>query len=122
MKGDVVKLTFPAKPDYILAVRLAVSAIAERVGFTVDDIEDIKVASAEGCILLLSVCPESIDIVITIEDGIRMDFCALKPTQSAERDDEINELSQYLLEALVDNCEFIKQDGILTSISFYKKL
>lgn len=122
MKGDVVNLTFTAKPDYILAVRLAVSAIAQRLGYSIDDIEDIKVASAEACILLLSSDPDKIDICITIEDGLRMELTAQQPKKAQDTDDETNDLSQYLLESLVDTCDLTKHNGMLVGISIFKKL
>ncbi|MDD5017194.1 MAG: hypothetical protein PHO15_03730 [Eubacteriales bacterium] len=121
MKGDVIKLAFPAKPDYILAIRLAVSAIAERIGFDVDDIEDLKVASAEACVLLLSSVPETLDISIVAGDGIKMDIIAAGQTKGSKQEDETSDLSRYLLEALVDKCEFVYEDDIIKGVSFYKK-
>ncbi len=122
MKGDVFELTFPAKPDYILAVRLTISAIAERIGYNIEDIEDIKVASAEACTLLLAACPETVNIKITVIDGILIEFEAKGQKGSSAQQDEASELSQYLLEALVDECELIKKDGILKRIRISKKL
>jgi len=123
MNGDVIRLGIPAKPDYILAVRLAVSAVAERAGFDIEDIEDLKVAAAEACTLLLAGC-DSIDINITVKDGLRIMLAAagdLKPSPEAVND-ETAELSRYLLEALVDSCDFSMREGGLASVSFYKKL
>ena len=119
MSEDVLRMSIPAKPDYILAVRLAVSAVAERTGFDIDDIEDLKVASAEGCIMLLSYRPESIDIAMTVkEDGIGMDISAANPKGREEDPEE--ELSQYLLEALVDECAFEKQGEMITGVHFFR--
>lgn len=126
MNGDVVKIGIPAKPDYILAVRLAVSAVAERAGFNIEDIEDLKVAAAEACMLLLASRPETLDINITVDDGIKIDLSAVgKSKESAAVNDEESEtgdLSQYLLEALVDDCDFTRQEDGLKAVSFYKKL
>lgn len=125
MNGDVVKLEFPAKPDYILAVRLAVSAVAERAGFDIEDIEDLKVATAEACMLLLAACPDSVSIKITIDSGIRIDLSAPGAGAEAEADDDTAELSRCLLEALVDKCDFTGgSDGeaSVRSVSFFKKL
>lgn len=121
MNGDVIKMHFPARPEYILAVRLAVSAIAQRVGFSVDDIEDIKVASAEACVLLLSVGPDGMDITVMVEDGLRIEVAGDGKPGSAVEDDDTSELSQYLLEALVDTCELKETDGVLSSVVIYKK-
>ncbi|MCG4775201.1 ATP-binding protein, partial [Lawsonibacter sp. DFI.5.51] len=42
-------MTFPAKPEYVGVVRLVVSGIANRMGYTYDEIEDIKIAVSEAC-------------------------------------------------------------------------
>jgi len=47
---DVTELRVPAKTNYISVVRLCVSGIAARMKFSVDDIEDIKIAVGEACI------------------------------------------------------------------------
>ncbi|MFH1519502.1 MAG: ATP-binding protein [Candidatus Omnitrophota bacterium] len=49
-KPAAVELKIPAKSEYMNVVRLAVAGIGERMGFSVDDIEDIKIAVAEACI------------------------------------------------------------------------
>jgi serine/threonine-protein kinase RsbW len=125
--NDVIKLEFPAKPDYILAVRLAVSAIAERAGFDIEDIEDLKVATAEACMLLLGSHPDTIKVKIKLDKGMHIDLEALGENTGAAAKDETAELSRYLLEALVDECAFLPendaesdlQDGI-RGIRFYK--
>lgn len=45
---DVMEMSVPAKSAYISVVRLTVSGVAHRLGFTYDDIEDIKVAISEA--------------------------------------------------------------------------
>lgn len=46
---DVIELKIPAKADYVGVVRLLISGVANRMGFSYDDIEDVKVATAEAC-------------------------------------------------------------------------
>ena len=121
MNGDVIRLCFPARPDYILAVRLAVSAVAERIGFDIEDIEDLKVASAEACILLLAASPELIDISIAVQDGLCIEFAASGEAQSDTCDTSEN-LSQYLLDALVDVCEFGAEGSVIKTVRLEKKL
>lgn len=120
MNKDKVFLSVPAKPDYILAVRLLVSAVAERAEFSFDEIEDIKVASAEACTLLLAENPTDIEVTITTDESFCVTFGAIQPAGKKDEEDEVSELSQYLLEALVDRCELIWQDSIITSIIIYK--
>lgn len=46
---DQIKLSIPNKPEYVGIVRLTVAGIANRLGFDIEQIEDIKVAVAEAC-------------------------------------------------------------------------
>lgn len=46
---DVLSLSVPSKPEYVNVIRLTASAIASRIGFNIEEIEDIKVAVAEAC-------------------------------------------------------------------------
>lgn len=49
MTCEIIKMKIPANPDYVSIVRLTTSGIANKVGFAMDDIEDIKVAVSEAC-------------------------------------------------------------------------
>ncbi|MGE4170451.1 MAG: ATP-binding protein [Candidatus Margulisiibacteriota bacterium] len=44
-----IHLTIPAMSDYVGVVRLALSGLASRMNFTVEEIEDIKIAVSEAC-------------------------------------------------------------------------
>lgn len=47
--SDFLEMKVPAKPEYVGVIRLTISGIANRLGYTYDDIEDIKIAVAEAC-------------------------------------------------------------------------
>lgn len=49
MKADTIEITIPSKHEYLNVVRLTVSGIANRMGFSYDEIEDIKIALTEAC-------------------------------------------------------------------------
>ncbi len=44
-----VELRIPAQAEWVAVARLAVAAVASRLHFSVDEIEDIKLAVAEAC-------------------------------------------------------------------------
>jgi len=46
---DYFKFSVPGKPQYVGTIRMAVSCLANSVGFDVEAIEDIKVAVSEAC-------------------------------------------------------------------------
>ena len=45
---DYIEMKVPAKAQYVGVARLAISGIASRLGFTYDDIEDLKIAASEA--------------------------------------------------------------------------
>ena len=49
MNENCVSLTIPAKADYIDVVRLALYGVANKAGFSYEEIEDMKVAVSEAC-------------------------------------------------------------------------
>jgi hypothetical protein len=51
--GGPVELRIPAEPALSRIVRLAASGLASLTGFTIDDIEDIKIAVSEVTIALV---------------------------------------------------------------------
>ncbi|WP_373600177.1 ATP-binding protein [Paraclostridium bifermentans] len=49
MALETIKMEVTANPEYVSIIRLTVSGIANKIGFSLDDIEDIKVAVSEAC-------------------------------------------------------------------------
>jgi serine/threonine-protein kinase RsbW len=49
MSAAVVTLTFPAKPDYLVLCRLALSGLARAYPFDPDVLADLKLAITEAC-------------------------------------------------------------------------
>lgn len=50
---DVVELRLPADPAYLSVVRTATAGLAARLDFTLDEIEDLRIAVDEACAMLL---------------------------------------------------------------------
>ena len=48
-QGDEIRLSIPNKPEYVGVARLTVAAIASRIGFDIEKIEDMKIAVSEAC-------------------------------------------------------------------------
>ena len=49
MNFEIIKMEIASNPQYVSVVRLTTSGIANKIGFCLDDIEDIKVAVSEAC-------------------------------------------------------------------------
>jgi serine/threonine-protein kinase RsbW len=98
-----VTLRVPANSAFVVLVRAAVSAICARLDFTIDRIEDVKLAVDEAAALLLRDAPQDaeLDVRFTPDapDGMRVEMTA--PTvhgRSLERDS----FTWTVLTALVD--------------------
>jgi serine/threonine-protein kinase RsbW len=50
---DVVTLRLPAAGAYLSVLRTATASLASRLDFTIDDIEDLRIAVDEACAMLL---------------------------------------------------------------------
>ena len=52
--SDVVSLRLPAAGAYLSVLRTATASLASRLDFTIDDIEDLRIAVDEACAMLLA--------------------------------------------------------------------
>jgi serine/threonine-protein kinase RsbW len=117
--GDRIELRFPARGDLIVLARLVTSAISARAGFDIEELEDLRLAVGELCLLTLQgtdarsggdLCLEltmlgdAISVVCTLERAA----AAVAPGPEG---DEIALLSERILDALVDEHGRESQDG-----------
>jgi serine/threonine-protein kinase RsbW len=67
-----VRLTIPARPEFLRIARLAAVDMGERVGMSLDELDDVRIAVDElAHVLLASVISgdPTIELVFTIRDG-----------------------------------------------------
>ncbi len=114
--GDRVQLTFPARGDLVVLARLVSSAISARSGFDIEELEDLRLAVGELCLVALQGSDPA--------DGeLRVDFvcsraaldisCTLVGAGPAPDpgDGAAHQLSEQILAALVDEHGGERQDG-----------
>jgi serine/threonine-protein kinase RsbW len=53
-RGDVVSVRLPAAAAYLAVLRTTTASLAARLDFTLDEIEDLRIAVDEACCLLLA--------------------------------------------------------------------
>lgn len=46
---EEIDLSIPARPEYVVVVRLVAAGIAGRLALSFDDVEDLKIAVGEAC-------------------------------------------------------------------------
>jgi serine/threonine-protein kinase RsbW len=59
---DVVVITLPANSAYLSVLRTATAGLAARLDFTIDEIEDLRIAVDEACAMLLPQAVPGADI------------------------------------------------------------
>lgn len=125
MKNDIIEISIPAKPEYILVVRLAASAITTRAGMNIDDIEDFKVAIAEACISIINQKKKFkiLKIIFEIDDSIKVTVSGIEiiNEDSNEEKSKKQDLSQYIIDSLMDSVEFIREDETIMQIKMEKE-
>lgn len=98
-----VTLRVPAQSAFVVLIRAAVSAMCARLDFTIDRIEDIKLAVDESAALLLSDAPDGATLEARFTpdapDGLRVEMtCPTVHGRSLPRDS----FTWTVLTALVD--------------------
>ena len=110
LRGEAVRLSLPASPDYVRIVRLAASGIATNLGFDVDELDDLRVAVGELVNLTLEVCrPEILEVMFTV-DGSELRIEGSAPAADG-RVVELDSLTRQILDAFLDTYTIEIVDG-----------
>ena len=140
-KYDYVELKLPAKAQYIGVARLALSGIANRVGFSYEAIEDLKIAMSEAVtnavehaysddaqsgevVIGCGLYEDRIEIMVA-DEGKSFDFEEVRQTTGPY--DELVDaevlreggLGLYLMEALMDEVRFHHEEGVTVFMTKY---
>ena len=59
---DVVVLVVPADGSYLAVLRTATAGLAARLQFTLDEIEDLRIAVDEACAILLALAAGQVEV------------------------------------------------------------
>jgi serine/threonine-protein kinase RsbW len=113
----IVRLEIPARAEWVAVARLAVAAVASRQRFSVDDIEDIKLAVAESCTnaiqhgtpdgaisIVCEVTPD--EIVVTVKDRGQGPPLGTVEEERIGEAGRTEELGVFLIRALMDTVEY----------------
>ena len=121
--NDSVVLELPAKSEYVSTIRLTASSVASRLGFDIDQIEDIKVSVAEVCNLLLSRMKEDLlryKITFELHEGeLTVIFEGIDVPLRCLCENIGEEYGLYIIRALMDNVELCNDKS---SIVISKKI
>jgi serine/threonine-protein kinase RsbW len=99
----IVEFSFPPDPLFVRVARLVTGDMAERSGFSVDELDDVRLAVDELCALLIGADGPSVQLRLQAVDG---ELVIEAKTAGAGEQAVPSDLSEMLLRALVDSCTF----------------
>ena len=106
-----VSLTMPAKPEYIVLARLALSAVCRLTSLAPDEVADLKLAITEAATVLVgpetSDDPASIGFAFALEDD-RLVLEVEGPSDGVPSnggDPDERELAHAIMRATADECD-----------------
>ena len=131
MTYETIKMEITANPAYVSIIRLTTAGIANKVGFCMDDIEDLKVAVSEACTNAIKHSSDDrFTIIYTmIENGLTIEIIdnGNGYDTSSINEPDIENLKEsgmglFIIEALMDEVSIESQEGKGTSIKMTKYL
>ncbi|WP_454193694.1 anti-sigma B factor RsbW [Paenibacillus sp. Marseille-Q7038] len=140
-ESQSVKLNLPATADFVDIVRLNLYGIASKMGFSYEEIEDMKVAVSEACnnSVLYAYGEENgvvevifnfndSELAITVKDeGESFERVEQREGVATLHDKDLNEvqiggLGFYLMQALMDDVNVTSESGKGTEVVLTKRL
>jgi serine/threonine-protein kinase RsbW len=114
MPTDHVELRVPASSAYVSVLRTAAAGLAARLDFTVDDIEDLRIAVDEACAVILPLAEEGarLSARFDLEPG-RLQVAVSVPSAATEPPAR-NTFAWTVLTALAGEVDASVDDGLVT--------
>lgn len=137
---DFIEMKIPAKPEYVGVIRLAVSGIANRMGFVYEDIEDLKIAISEAITNAVTHAYHEEELgevtigfgvyanrleVMVADHGGSFDLKKVKdiigPYQKDEPIENLREggFGLFLIQSLMDKVEINNERGVIVLMTKY---
>jgi serine/threonine-protein kinase RsbW len=121
--ADVVLLAVPASGAWLGVLRTATASLASRLQFTLDEIEDLRIAVDEACAILLALA--SLDAVLSCRFTVTHNALTVDATVPTEGGGPVRlptgeSFAWQVLSALTDDVA-ASVDGDLVSIRLTKR-
>jgi serine/threonine-protein kinase RsbW len=141
-KFDYIEMTIPAKAEYVGVIRLSLSGIATRMGFTYEDIEDLKVAISEAITnavthaydkedkgeirLGFTIYEDKLEIMVS-DQGVSFNIDEVRdrigPYEKSRPIEDVEEggFGLFLIDALMDEVELHDDQGVMLIMTKFLK-
>lgn len=138
-KFDFIEMKVPAKAEYVGVVRLSISGVANRMGFSYEAIEDIKVAISEAITNAVTHAYDEDEGEVTLGFGVYEDRLeimvadhggsfklkevkdAIGPYTSTESVENLREggFGLFLINSLMDKVQINNNSGVIVLMTKY---
>lgn len=137
---DYIEMKIPAKPEFVGVIRLTLSGIASRLGFSYDEIEDLKIATSEACtnavqhayksnekgevVIGFGLFPDRLEVMVA-DNGQSFNFhSAREGLGPYDQNDPVEFLREgglglYLIETLMDEVRIHHKEGVTVFMTKY---
>jgi serine/threonine-protein kinase RsbW len=110
--GGVIRLSVPASLEYVRIVRLTGSGVASRLGFDVEEIENLRVALDELASLAIELAAGG-ELQITFSTTDTELRVAGRAPAAGGADVGVEELTAQILKVVIDDYELRSADGFV---------
>jgi serine/threonine-protein kinase RsbW len=112
--SERVVLSVPARGEFARTVRLVAAEIATRVGMSIDDIDDVRLAVEEAFVYAADRADTpSVTVAFALEPGSIELLVGPLPLEgrNAEAGEAGERYARFILEAICDEFELLQRDG-----------
>jgi serine/threonine-protein kinase RsbW len=120
--SEHVKLTVPAREEFARTVRMTAAALAGRMGMSIDEVEDVRIAVEEAFVFALGRTPEGEPLTFDFGvDGASLSL-GVGPLPSGKGGSGGPEAryARFILESVCDTFE-LAEEGSTCSLRLIKK-
>lgn len=109
MLKDTITVIIPKKPDYISTVRLVSSSLGNKIGYNIDQIEDLKVAMGEACILSFGKSSDDeVKIVYNLfKEKLEIEVSWTKASSNVDEETKESNMGRMIIDSLMDEVYYL---------------
>ncbi len=112
MSQQQVLLTVPAQPEFLRVARVTASGLESRLGFSLDEVDDLRLALDELCFALIGKGEAEGDLSLCYQlAGDHLAITGSAQPQFSNEPPKLGDLSRQILTALVDDHRLWEAEG-----------
>lgn len=130
---EIVELRIPSRPEWVALARLAAATVANRLSFSIEEIEDVKLAIAEACTAVIQhenhgefiqvTCEALADSLrVRVHDSGRHAIATNDPRRMSFDEARIAGLGVFLIRTLMDEVSYDVHPQLGTDLLMVKRL